>query len=329
MAHCLQRGLRLTRGSNGLVRQRIAMTRPRAVCVKAAAKEDVLLRSLSQLGEVAVLAVDGTNLVQEAATRHGTAPTATAALGRTLLGALLMGSFRKDDEAIQVSFKGDGVLGGAFAIADTRGQVKGKVGNALADPPLRPDGKLAVGDAVGSGVLSVVRSHPQQPVPYTGMVQIVSGEIAEDLATYMAESEQTNSALALGVAINRDCSVSAAGGYLVQVLPFCSEETLEQLEKNLTGLPSITKLLQSGATPQSITDLILEGIGCAGDPLTVAPKYGPCEADVLKVRMKRAVASLGPAEVKSIIEEQGKIEVTCELCNQAYHFTEDEVMEFV
>lgn len=290
---------------------------------------DVLLRSLSQLGEVAVLAVDGTQLVSEAARRHGTAPTATAALGRTLLGALLLGSFRKDDEAIQVSFKGDGVLGGVFAIADTRGNVKGRVGNAKADPPLRTDGKLAVGDAVGSGVLSVVRSHPLQPQPYTGMVRIVSGEIAEDLATYLAESEQTNSALALGVAINRDCSVNAAGGYLVQVLPFCSEETLEQLEKNLSGLPSVTRMLQAGDTPQSITDRILDGIGTAGQPLAVTPKFGPCEADALKQRMKRAVASLGPAEVKAIIEEQGKIEVTCEFCNEAYRFTEEEVMEFV
>lgn len=276
-----------------------------------------------------MLAVDGTQLVAEAARRHGTAPTATAALGRTLLGALLMGSFRKDDEAIQLSFKGDGVLGGVFAIADTKGQVKGRVGNPKADPPLRPDGKLAVGDAVGSGVLSVVRSHPLQPQPYTGIVKIVSGEIAEDLATYMAESEQTNSALALGVAINRDCSVNAAGGYLVQVLPFCSEETLEQLEKNLAGLPSVTKLLQKGLSPQEVTDVILEGIGSAGQPLAVVPKFGPCEAGPLKQRMKRAVASLGPKEIKSIVEEQGKIEVTCEFCNEVYQFSEEECMELV
>jgi len=203
------------------------------------------------------------------------------------------------------------------------------VGNPKADPPLRPDGKLAVGDAVGSGVLSVVRSHPLQPQPYTGIVKIVSGEIAEDLATYMAESEQTNSALALGVAINRDCSVNAAGGYLVQVLPFCSEETLEQLEKNLAGLPSVTKLLQKGLSPQEVTDLILEGIGSAGQPLAVVPKFGPCEADALKQRMKRAVASLGPKEIKSIVEEQGKIEVTCEFCNEVYQFSEEECMELV
>jgi molecular chaperone Hsp33 len=284
-------------------------------------------KSLSELGEVAVLAVDGTALVAEAARRHGTAPTATAALGRTLLGALLMGSFRKDDEAVQVSFKGDGVLGGVFAIADTRGQVKGKVGNPKADPPLRPDGKLAVGDAVGSGVLSVVRSHPLEPQPYTGTVPIATGEIAEDLATYLATSEQTNSALALGVAISRDCEVTAAGGYLVQVLPFCSDETLEQLEKNLSTMPSVTKMLQAGDTPRDITARILEGIGSAGEPLAVAPRYGPCEADALKVRMKRAVAALGPQEVKAIIEEQGKIEVTCELCNEAYQFSEEEVLE--
>lgn len=285
--------------------------------------------SLSELGEVAVLAVDGTNLVAEAARRHDTCATASAALGRTLLGALLMGSFRKDDEAIQVSFKGDGPLGGVFAIADTRGNVKGRVGNPHADPPLREDGKLAVGAAVGSGVLSVVRSHPAQPQPYTGVVQIVSGEIAEDLATYLAESEQTNSALALGVAIGKELQVEAAGGFLVQVLPFASDETLEQLERNLAGMPSVTQLLQSGATPKDITDRILEGIGGAGEPLAVTPRFGPCDTDALKERMKRAVASLGAGEVKAIMEEQGKIEVTCELCNEAYRFTEEEVLEYV
>jgi molecular chaperone Hsp33 len=113
------------------------------------------------------------------------------------------------------------------------------------------------------------------------------------------------------------------------VLPFCSEETLEQLEKNLAGLPSVTKMLQSGMGPQAITDAILEGIGAAGAPLEVTPRFGPCEADALKERMKRAVASLGPAEVKAIMEEQGKIEVTCEFCNEAYRFTEEEVLEFV
>ena len=113
------------------------------------------------------------------------------------------------------------------------------------------------------------------------------------------------------------------------MLPFCSEETLEQLEKNLSGLPSVTKMLQAGLTPQDITEKILDGIGTAGDPLRVTPRFGPCDAEDLKGRMKRAVASLGPAEVRAIMEEQGKIEVTCEFCNEAYQFSEEEVLEFV
>eukprot|EP00879_Flechtneria_rotunda_P032008 GHRR01035152.1.p1 GENE.GHRR01035152.1~~GHRR01035152.1.p1 ORF type:complete len:268 (+),score=58.10 GHRR01035152.1:468-1271(+) len=265
----------------------------------------------------------------QAMTRHKLAPTATAALGRTLLGAALLGAYRKQDEHIQIQFRGDGPLGGILAVADTSGQVKGKVNNPQADPPLRPDGKLAVGAATGQGQLCVTRSHPAQPQPYTGVVRIVSGEIAEDLAAYLAESEQTNSALALGVCIGRDLNVRSAGGYLVQVLPFCSDETLDQLEKNLTGMPTMTQLLNQGLTPQQITDKILEGLGSSSSGKSIVPRYGPCEPTALKDRMLRAVASLGVQEVRSIIEEQGKVEVTCELCNEQFQFSEADVMEYV
>ncbi|WIA20049.1 hypothetical protein OEZ85_005914 [Tetradesmus obliquus] len=302
----------------------------RAVACQAQQQEDVLLRSLSDLGEVAVLVLQGTHLVQEAMDRHKTAPTATAALGRTLLGAALLGAYRKEEEQIQIQFKGDGPLGSILAVADTKGQVKGRVGNPAADPPLRPDGKLNVGAAVGQGQLCVTRTHPGQPRPYTGIVNIVSGEVAEDLATYLAESEQTNSALALGVCIGRDLRVKSAGGYLVQVLPFCSDDTLDQLEQNLTGMPSMTQLLNQGLSPQEITDKILAGLGSGGSSGdTIIPRYGPCEAEALKGRMLRAVASLGAAEVKSILEEQGQVEVTCELCNEQFQFSEAEVMQYV
>lgn len=305
-----------------------ATARCRSVVVRAHKEGDIVLRSLSQLGEVAVLVVDGRQLVSEAAGRHQTSPTATAALGRALLGALLMGCFRKDEEVIQVNFKGDGPLGGILAIADTKGNVKGKVGNNRVDPPLRPDGKLNVGAAVGQGTLSVVRTHPLEPQPYTGMVPLVSGEIAEDLAAYMADSEQTNSALALGVSISTaDCSVRSAGGYMIQVLPFCSDETLAALEANLNGMPSVTAMLNSGASPQDITARILDGIGAGDLVQRVEPRYGPCDAEALKGRMMRAVASLGDKEVKDIMAKEGKIEVTCELCNETYQFSEDAILQ--
>ncbi|EFJ46221.1 hypothetical protein VOLCADRAFT_62890 [Volvox carteri f. nagariensis] len=297
--------------------------------VVAALRDDVLLRSLSTNAEVSVLVVDGTKLVSEAQVRHKLAPTATAALGRSLLGALLMGSFRKEDEQVQITFQGDGEAGSILAIADTRGNVKGKVNNPAADPPLRPDGKLNVGAAVGKGVLAVVRSHPLEPQPYTGMVPIVSGEVAEDLANYLVDSEQTNSALGLGVSLDRDCRVKSAGGWLVQILPFCSEETLAQLEQNLTTMPTITTMLNDGMSVQDITARILDGLGVLPDGQTVMPKYGPCEEEALKKRMIRAVAALGKQEVADIIKQEGKLEVTCDLCQQTYQFSQQEIDNYI
>ncbi|KAG2493784.1 hypothetical protein HYH03_008004 [Edaphochlamys debaryana] len=295
------------------------------VVASAAPREDVLLRSLSENAEVSVLVVDGTRLVAEAQHRHKLAPTATAALGRALLGALLMGSFRKEDEQVQITFQGNGLAGSVLAMADTRGNVKGKVGNPNADPPLRADGKLNVGAAVGKGVLAVVRSHPLEPQPYTGMVPIVSGEVAEDLANYLVDSEQTNSALGLGVSLDRHCNVKSAGGWLVQILPFCSEETLEQLEKNLTTMPSVSAMLNDGLTAADITARILAGLGMISEEGNMVPRYGPCEEGPLKQRMVRAVAALGRQEVADIIKTEGKLEVTCDLCQQTYHFSQDEV----
>eukprot|EP00798_Chlamydomonas_sp_ICE-L_P000896 gene896-5692_t len=256
----------------------------------AAAKKDTLLRSISDMGEVAILVVDSTNLVSEAAARHKTAPTSTAALGRTLTGALLLGAFRKDDEKIQITFQGDGPLGQCMAVSDTYGNVRGKVSNPSADPPLYDNGKLNVAAAVGNGILSVIRSHPLEPNPYTGMTQIVSGEIAEDLANYLVESEQTNSAIALGVTIDRDCAVKAA------------EETVEILEKNLARITSVSQTLDGlgdppGAErlrpPPPASDLatnpnvgpffhplflsiILEGLGVPPGADTTTPSYRPC-----------------------------------------------------
>lgn len=156
----------------------------------SALRSDEVLRTLSESSEISVLAVYGTRLVAEATTRHGTAPTASAALGRALLGGLLMSAFKGEGEATQITFKGTGPLGGLQVVAEATGAVKGRVDNPAADPPLRKDGKLDVGGAVGGGVLAIVRSREGGSEPYTGLTQIVSGEIADDLAHYLATSEQ-------------------------------------------------------------------------------------------------------------------------------------------
>ena len=178
-----------------------------AVVSAAGSPPDAIYRVMSENQEVSVIAVVGTSLVADAVSRHKTAPTATAALGRTMLAATLLGTFKGDDEATQITFKGDGPIGQIIAISDNTGMVKGMVSNPSADPPLRPDGKLNVGGAVGRGLLTVSRSHPEWKAPFKGTVEITTGEIAEDIAVYLQESEQVSSAIAVGVSIDRslDC----------------------------------------------------------------------------------------------------------------------------
>lgn len=313
--------------------RRLSTWRRAPVAAAASPGGDQVLRSLSDNGQVSVMVVDGTELVADACRRHKTAPTAGAALGRALLGTLLMACFREDGEKTQVTFRADGPLAGIQVIADAKGHVKGKVGNPGVNPPLRPDGKLNVGGAVGRGILAVVRSLPFTAegwqTPYTGMVPLVSGEVAEDLASYLADSEQTQSALGLGVSINRDLEVAAAGGYLIQVLPFAEEETISRLEANIVAAGPVTGMLEAGASPRDITARLLEGLGASDPGFELTPRYGPCSADELRGRMASAVATLGETEVRSILEEQGKIEVTCEFCRDTFDFEEDEIMDMV
>jgi molecular chaperone Hsp33 len=301
--------------------------------VVSASGQDQVLRSISDNGQVSILVIEGTDLVKEACRRHKTAPTAGAALGRALIGTLLMASFREEGEKTQVTWRGDGPLGSIQIIADASGNVKGKVGNPGCNPPLRQDGKFNVGAAVGRGVLAVVRSLPFTKegwqTPYTGMTAIETGEIAEDLTQYMLESEQSQCAMGLGVSIGRDLEVNAAGGFLVSVLPFAEDETLDQLEKNILEAGSVSSMLRDGLSARDITEKLLNGLGVSDTGFTLTPTYGPCEAAALRDRMASAVASLGKAEVLDILEQEGKIEVTCEFCRDTYNFEEEEILSMV
>ena len=301
--------------------------RARAVVVRASASAaDEVYRAMSSNQEVAVVAVVGTSLVRDAATRHRTAPTATAALGRSLMCSLLLGTFKGEDETTQLTFKGDGPLGQIIATSTHDGRVKGLASNPNADPPLRKDGKLNVGGAVGSGVLTVSRAHPSMKTPFTGTVELASGEIAEDVAKYLLESEQVGSAIAVGVSIDRECEVIAAGGFMVQILPFASDETISALEKTIASLPSSTDLVQDGLSAQEIAQRVLGELGEKKELVTrVTPEYGPCDPVELRERMLRAVASLGKAEVDRIIAEDGKIEIKCEFCQEKAVLMEEDL----
>lgn len=304
------------------------------VCSAVSGRKDEVLRTLSENGQVSIVVVDGTTLVRDACNRHQTAPTASAALGRAILGTLMMSCFRGEGEKTQVTFKGDGPFGTIQVVSESSGLVKGLIGNPDVNFPLREsDNKLDVSQGVGKGILSVVRSLPftekGYQTPYTGLVPITTGEIAEDLATYLADSEQTQSALGLGVSVGRNLEIDAAGGFLIQVLPFAEDETISQLETNVSKAGSMSKMLKDGLTPKEITDILLEGLGTGGEGFSLTPRYGPCEQEDLKSRMATAVAALGEDEVRDIIKEQGQIEVTCEFCKQTYQFEEDAIMEII
>ncbi|GAQ87394.1 heat shock protein 33 [Klebsormidium nitens] len=286
---------------------------------------DMLVKALSTANEVSVISMTGTRLVQEAAHRHKTSPTASAALGRTLMGTLLLCSAKgTKGETLQVMFRGNGPLGQITAVADGTGQVRGFVGNPTASPPWR-NGKLDVGGAVGEGILSVVRNHPTWPQPYTGIVKIHNGEIAEDLTYYLAESEQSNSAVGLGVLVNNLGEVMAAGGWLLEVLPSCSEITLQILEQNLSNLPSASTMVNDGWSARRIVETILDGVGVGDWTEEVHPKFGPCDLEIIRPRMERALSSLGKKELDEARMQEGKLEVRCEFCNELVIFGADEL----
>ncbi|KAH9314295.1 hypothetical protein KI387_022922, partial [Taxus chinensis] len=228
---------------------------------------------------------------------------AAAALGRALIGTLLLGAVKDDAETVQVHFAGNGPLGQITTIASGRGLVKGFVGNPLCDLPLSANQMTNVGAAVGSGLMSVVRNHSNWAQPYTGSIPIFSGEIAEDFAHYLAESEQMKTAIGIGVTFTRKASVQSAHGFLVQILPFCSEETILKLEENIKKMPSLSDTTVDRSA-YSIIENILMDIGIGDTYNLGSPMYGPCNPKDLKDRMLRAVASLGSEDIKRLLQEQ-------------------------
>ena len=264
--------------------------------------------------------LDASRLVREAAHRHGTAPTASAALGRSLMGALLLAAGKTRDETVQLQFRGDGELGQVTAIADGACNVRGYVHNPEAHPPPRA-GKLDVGRAVGRGILSVVRYHPAWRDPYSGIVPLVSGEIAEDIAHYLAVSEQSPAALALGVFVASRGEVEVAGGYLVQPLPGASSSALERLERVVRALPSPTRMLRAGLGAGEMIARLLDG-PAAGDVHRELPRFF-CACS--RERIRRAVVLLGRDETREIARAGEPLGVRCEFCATSYQLTPDEV----
>ena len=282
---------------------------------------DALVRVVSRDGSLALRAVVATTLVREAARRHAAAPTASAALGRTLMASVLLAAAGKDGETVQLQIRGDGPLGPLTAISDERGRVRGMVGNPALHLPPRADGKLDVGGAVGSGLLAVVRHRPGWREPYSGIVPLVSGEIAEDVAHYLAESEQIPAALALGVHVSAEGEVDAAGGFLVQALPHADPLTLSRLEAVLGELPPPTRLVLAGLDAEQILERVAGGLEL-GERYRSRPSFW-CPCDLGRVR--RAVTLLGREETREMARRGEWVEVRCEFCGAEYRLHPDDV----
>jgi len=282
--------------------------------------KNYLIRVMSQAKNVIGLACVTTGLVEDARRIHGTSRTASAALGRALTGGLLMGALLKRGQRIALKFEGNGPLKKIIVEADPEGTVRGFVAFPKAEVPLR-DEKLNVSGALGSqGLLTVIKDLGMKE-PYQGVVKLLTGEIAEDIAYYYAESEQIPSAMGLGVFVNLDGRVSAAGGFFVQSLPPSEEKVVNLLIDNIRRIPTVTELLRQGKTPEDILTEVFAGV----------PYYSLGGRDLSfhclcsRERIEKVLISLGAAELQNLIDEQGRAEVTCEFCRSKYDFTKGEL----
>ena len=287
---------------------------------------DRIVRAISTDGLVQAAAICSRDLVERARNIHGTTPTATAALGRALSGASLMGNALKGRGAsMTLQFKGNGPLGTVLAVSDNRGNVRGYVTNPGVDLPLREDGKLDVGGAVGhEGTLTVIKDLNMRD-PYVGTVDLLGGEIAEDIAGYFVESEQIPTACALGVLIDRDRSVRSAGGYLIQLMPGATEDTIVKVEGGIMAAGAVSALLEKDSDPEHLLRTVMSDFEL--HILDTEPVEYRCYCS--RERVERALISLGADELESILRDQGGCQMTCQFCDAVYEFSDAELEQLI
>ena len=279
--------------------------------------KDYIVRASLANDSVRAFAISSTHLVAEARERHKTLPVVTAALGRLLSAGAIMGCMMKGDkDIVTVSLKGDGPAGYITVTADSHGHVKGFPGNPNVDIPRKYAGKLDVGAAVGRGLLTVSYDLGLKE-PYSGQVEIQTGEVAEDLAYYFTVSEQLPSAVGLGVMVDTDSSVKHAGGFIVQLLPDVPEDVIELLEKKLANLEPVTAMMEKGMTPEDMLSYIFEGVDIEFTERHDVEFYCDCSNE----KVKRALAAISDKELQDIVNDGEDIEVKCYFCNTAYKFS--------
>ena len=283
--------------------------------------EDYIVRATAANSSIRAFAMTSKGIVEEARQRHNTSPVVTAALGRLLTGGAMMGVMMKGDkDLLTVQIQSGGPMKGMTVTADSQGHVKGYP--VVADVMLPPNKqhKLDVGGAVGVGMMRVIKDMGLKE-PYVGQTQLVTGEIAEDLTYYFATSEQVPSSVALGVLMNKDNTVRQAGGFIIQLLPGASDEIIDKLEAKLSGISSITSLLDAGKTPEEILTDILGEFGL--EILSKMPVQFHCDCE--RSRVEKAIISIGKKEIRDMIDEGKEIEVNCQFCNKHYKFSVDEL----
>ena len=286
---------------------------------------DYMIRATAADGQIRAFAATTKEMVETAKNAHNTSPIATAALGRLMTAAAMMGSDLKGEgELLTLRIEGDGPIGGLLVTADGKGNVKGYAFNPDVMLPPNAQGKLDVGGSLGLGVLSVIKDIGLKE-PYVGQTQLITGEIAEDLTYYFATSEQVPSSVALGVLMNKDNTVRQAGGFIIQLLPGASDEIIDRLEAKLSGISSITSLLDAGKTPEEILTDILGEFGL--EILKKMPVQFHCDCE--RSRVEKAIISIGRKEIQDMIDEGKEIEVNCQFCNKHYKFSVDELGEML
>lgn len=283
---------------------------------------DYIIRAVTADGSLRAFAADTTFLANKAHQMHKTYPIASAALGRLLTAASMMGTMLKSKgDTITLQLTGNGPIGRVMAVSDFEGNVKGYANNPLVDLPNNDAGKLNVGGAVGKdGYLTVIRDFGLKE-PYIGRVPLVSGEIGDDLTSYFAVSEQTPSTVGVGVLVDVDLSVKCSGGFIVQVMPEAVDADIDKLEENLSKIKSVTKMMEDGSTPEDMLKALLDGF----DYEITEKRSVEYRCDCSRERVERAIISLGKKEIKKIIDEDGQAELTCHFCDNVYKFDKEEL----
>ncbi len=281
-----------------------------------------IVRTISADASVVCSAIDGTDIVAEIERIHKTSAVVTAALGRLALGTSLIGFGLKDkDDSVTVKINGGGPIGGLCAVSDSMGNVKAYCDENIVELPLKPNGKLDVGGAVGvDGTITVIKDLGLKE-PYVGQTELVSGEIAEDITNYFAVSEQTPTVCALGVLVNTDLTVKKAGGFILQLLPFAPESCIEVIEKNIAAMPSVTTMMELGLSAEDIAMKALDGL----EPNVLDDFEVAYRCNCSREKTEKILFSLSKEDIESLAEDE-ITEVKCHFCDKVYHFTRDEII---